>query len=389
MSLIVDDAVNQVYQELNLIGQQIDQSDVMLYLSRAVNYFSTAYQFPTSKKSFDTLFFNGVRQYGLPSDFGTLIEPQRPPSLRSPRFMNESSRELAHWPVGRKMAVEYDGATPFLDVVDNIDSMALLLHACEDTTGITVSGDGSGLSVDNMIYSEGQGSLRFTITPVTGQTVLTFVGMSAVDITDFLTKNWCFLDLISPSTNTTAFTSVKLRIGNDATHYHEMTATTRYRGNTILNGLGTIGFDLTARTDTGTVTDTNITWMQVILNHGVAGVSGVYRLDNVFTAQGIYFQVPYYSIYNILAGGTTPTNAITAIMDVIMLPAQCEGAIIYKTLELIASSPNVANQSFANYAARELKPKEDLLFSLYPVERSLVQSQYYKRTRFNKRVRRF
>lgn len=385
MSLLVGTAVDQINQELNIIGQQVDSSDIFLYLMRAVNYFSTSYAFPTAKKTFNALFFNGVREIGVPSDFGTLGEPQRFPALHSPRFLNQTGRELTHWPYGRKISVQYDNSTPFLDVVDNMDSDATLFSGCETTTGITISGDGSGLALDNMIYTEGLGSMKFTVTASSGQTILTFALDATYDITDMLTKNWVFLDLISPSTNTVAFSSIKLRLGNDSTHYHEMSATTRYRGNTILTGFGQIGFDLTSRTDTGTVTDTAIDYMQVVLNHGTTGVDGTYHLDNIFTAQGVYFQIPYYSIYNILGAGTTPQNTISLTTDVIMLPVQCDEAIIYKTLELIAGSPNIADQNFANFCARELKPKEDLLMSLYPSERILVQSQWYKRQNSRRR----
>jgi hypothetical protein len=180
---------------------------------------------------------------------------------------------------------------------------------------------------------------------------------------------------------------VKLRLGNDATHYHEFSATTRFRGNMILGGFSTIGFDLASRTDTGVVTDTNIVWVQVVINHGVTGVNGVYRLDNIFLSQGIYFSIPYYSINNVLDENGVPKSSVTALTDNILVPFQSKGAIIYKALELIASSPNIKDQSAANYFARELKPKEDLLKSLYPVQRLLVQSVWYKRSNF--RVRKY
>ena len=388
MSLEVSDAISRIQQELNQVGQQVDDSDIKMYLSDAVEYFSTTYAFPTAKRFFDTLFFARVRQIGVPEDFGTVIEPQRPPSLRSPRFMNQTSRELTHWPYGCKISVEYEGETPYLDVVYD-ELFAFDLSSCDDTTGVTISGDGSNLTLDNMIYTEGTGSLRFVVTPSTGQTVLTFTGLGPIDVTEFLTKNWNFLDLIAPSTNTVDFTSIVLRIGNDASNYYEMTATTRYRGDGIGEGYGQIGIDFTASTETGSVTDTNIIWMQVVLNHGTTGVGGVYHIDNIFSAQGAYFQIPYYSLYNILAGGTTRTNVIEETTDVIMLPRDCNGAVIYKTLELIASSPNVKDESFANYAARELTPKEALLRTLYPLERSLVQSQWYKKTNFRRSIRRY
>lgn len=380
MSLSVSSAEDRIYQELNLIGQQIDQSGVFLYLNDAVNYFSTTYALPTSKKSQGMLVFNGVRYYGLPTDFATIGELQRPPALWSPRFMNSTDRELSHWPYGRKTAVQWDGGTPFLDVQDNLDGSQTSLSNCDATTGVTISGDGSALALNNMIYTEGTGSLQFTVTDSSGQTVLTFTGLDQQDITDWLTRNWCFLDLILPSTNTVALSSMKLRIGNDASNYYEMSATTAYRGNTILNGLNQVGFDFTTAVQTGAVTKTSVTWMQVIINNGVSGTSGVYYIDNIFTAQGNYFLLPYYSKNNIAVSSTAAGSkeTITLSTDYILCPVECGDALIYKALELIAASPNVAKQDFANMCARELAPKEALLRTLYPVERPLVQSVYYK-----------
>jgi hypothetical protein len=379
--------IDQCQQELNLIGQQVDESDILMYLSDAIDYFGSTYSLPTAKRESDITIFPNVRQYPLPSDFGRIIEPKRPPSLHSPRFLHETPRELNDWPFGRKMAVEYDRGVPFLNVEDKLDAMASLLHGCEATDGVTLSGDGSALAVDNIIYTEGLGSLRFLVTPATGSTALTF-SIPSMDMTDFLAANWNFLDLISPSTNTAAIASIKLRLGSNASNYYEMTATTDMRGRTILPGIRQMGFDFGSRTQVGTPVVTAIAWMQVVIAHGMIGVSGTYRIDNIFTAQGTYFQVPYYSINNVLSAAGLYKARATLSDDTVMFPLGHEMAITYKVLELIASSPNVANQSFANYAARELKSKEDAIRSMFPVETAMRTSTWYKKGK-RSTIRRF
>lgn len=383
MALSVSTAFTQIQQELNLIGQQIDQPDVLLYLTRAVAYFSTTYVFPTAIRNVDKLLFTGVRKYGLPSDFGTLIEPQRYPAIRSPHFAHTTGRQLNHWPYGRQTSIEYaNGTTPYLNAIEDA-GLQFLLTNCEDTTIVVMTGDGSGISVDKQIYTEGLGSLRFTVTAVGGTTTFTFT-LPAFDNSDAMTKAYLFLDLIAPSTNTANLTNVIMRIGNSATAYHQVTATTRHAGDAIGTGYGQIGFDLTAKTDTGTIDDTNTTFLQIVLTHGVTGVNGVYHLDNIFISQGILYQIPYYTINNVVSAAGVGQSTVLAIGDSINLPVQTEEAIIYKALELIASSPNVANAAFANYAARELKKKEDLLSSLYPSQRSLVSSTWWKRSNFRR-----
>jgi len=298
MSLLVSTAVDEVSQELNLIGQQLDSSDIFLYLTRAINYFSSTYSFPTAKKSQDILFFPGVREYQLNSDVGTIIEPQRSPFFHSPRFQHETSRELSHWPYGNLTALEYDGATPYL--VANVDSGNLfLVESCDSTDDlVSVTGDASTATLDELIYTQGTGSLRFTVTASGGTTTITF-GVDAFDITDLLTKNYAFLDLGCPATNTANITSVALRMGNDSSNYYTMSATTRYRGQAIGPGFGLIGFDLTSATEVGSVTDTAIDYVAVIITTPLSGVNGVYHLDNIFLSQGTFFQLPYYSSKNI------------------------------------------------------------------------------------------
>lgn len=377
-NFLVEDAVDAVYRELNLIGQQIDSTDVNYYLTKAIKYFSTTYAFPTAKRSYDILLFNGVREYDLPTDFGTLIEPQRPPALHSPPFMNSTAREIAHWPYGKNTSIEYDYETPFLTATDDC-GFSTLLESCDDDDDATLSGDGSGLSVSNMIYTQGTGSLRFTITASGGTTTLTF-SIDAFDLTDWLTKAYTFCDLICPSTNTRDIASVVFRIGNDASNYYQMTATDPFRGDGIAAGINTIGFSLPDATTVGTVDDTDCDFLQIVITNGTtAGVNGVYYLDNIFLSQGVFYQIPYYSLNNIRQDDGSLTDTVDADSLEILLPNQTEEAVTYKTLELAAGSPNIANQSFANFAARELLKKESLLKSLYPHQRSLVRSKWYKK----------
>lgn len=393
MSLVVGDAVNKIFQKLNLIGQQVDQSDVFMYLEDTIEYFTTTYAFPNAKKFMNMTFFAGVRQYKITvDDFGTLGEPERPPALYSPTFQHSTERELSHWPYGNQIGLEYADEDPYIVAnLNHVDSATYqyLLESCDDTTNLTsISGDGSNAVSDKVLYTQGEGSIRFSVTASTGQISLIF-SLPSFDISDFLDKCFAFLDLSTPSTNTNNLTSVVLRIGNDASNYYYVTATEYFRGQALSGGqFTTVGFDLRNRQETGTVDDTAIDWIQVLINIPLTGVNGDYHIDNIFLSQGISFQVPYYSIYNILAEGTTPTDSITSLDDVILIPRSTQNAVVFKTLEYIAASPNVNNTGFANYCARELVSKEALLRSLYPVQRMNTQSVWYKRSNFRRGIRR-
>ena len=107
MSFLVSDAIQDMNQELNLIGQRMTDSDYILFLNRANKYFYTNYKMPTSQARTSLIAYAGVEEYGLESDFIGLIEPERPYAEWSPNFYHTTEKEFTHWPYGRTMAIKW------------------------------------------------------------------------------------------------------------------------------------------------------------------------------------------------------------------------------------------------------------------------------------------
>lgn len=380
MSLLVSTAIGQMQQELNVIsGQKMSDSDFLLFLDRANKYFYTNYKMPTSQREADLFAFSGVFEYALPSDFVGIIEPKRPYNLHSPKFSHTTEKEFLHWPYGRHTAIKWVRENAFLILKDTTGS-SLRIHNCDDTDDNgtwTVSGDGASLAQDTQIFTGGEGSLRFTITGSGGSTTLVNSTLTAVDITDYVSQGYIFLDLQCPLGNTTALTSVRLRLGSDASNYYQITATTRHRGDTILGGWGLIGFDMSQKSTTGTPTDTAIDHVQILITHGTSGIDGTYRVDNIFAAEAVYFQLPYYSKNNVKDSSNSYIESPTSTSDTILCPSDFNEAYIYKTLE-IAAAIRLKDTGLAAYFARELDPKEKYLKSKYPRQESRVQTTWYK-----------
>lgn len=377
MSFVVSQAISDCQQRSNTVGQRLADADFILFLNDALNYFSTNLKLPTSYRKWGLVAYPGVREYPLPADFISIISPQRPAGLHSPNFEHTTEKDMYHWPYGLQTAIGWDRETPYLNFNETNASQSLV-NGCNSTDNWSVAGDGSSLLLDNQIFSEGTGSLRFLVTAATGATTLTCSSMPAVDLTSFLVDGRAFLDLFAPDTNSAALTSIVLRLGTDASNYYEMTATTRQRGNALMGGRGLVGFDLYTKTTVGTPTDTNISWLQVVVNHGLAGVDGVYRLDNIFLSQGVYYEVPYYSKYNVKSAAGAYKQRVTVTDDTILCPDDLDEAIQFKMLE-IASAIRLKDTAKANYFARELKPKEVALRMKYPTAESLIQTSYYKK----------
>lgn len=366
-------------QEANLVGQRMSNSDYLLFIDRARKYFYTNYKIPTCQNVTDLVYYPGARENALPSDFIGIIEPERPQDLWSPDFTHETQRALVHWPYGNLTSIKWQRETPFL-MMNASEGSKLQLSNCDSlTSGGTwaVSGDGSSLAVDNSIYTEGLGSLRFTITPSGGTTTLTCTSLSRVDLTDIMNNGKLFLDLDCPSTNTVALTSVTLKVGTSSTAYYSMSTTTRFRGDSILTGWGQLAFDPQTKSTTGSPDVTDIEYVQIIISTGLTGVSGTYRVDNLFGSEGQYYQLPYYSKYNVKDVSGNYKERVTATDDTVLCPSDFDELFIYKTLEMVAAL-RLRDQNMSNYFRQELIPKEMYLKSKYPRMENRLKTTWYK-----------
>ena len=383
MSILISSAIDQCRQELNILSQRVSDSDFLLFFDRANKFFNTSMRLPTVERESNLLLFTGVKEYPLPSDYTGIIEPKRPYDLYSPDFANTTPNSFVHWPYGRQTAIKWIRETPFL-IANESSGSSQLINACDSLTDNgtwAISGDGSSLAVDSQIFTAGTGSLRFTVTASGGTTTLTCTSMSStVDLTDYLTQGWIFLDLDAPSTNTADLTSVRLRVGSSASAYYQMTSTTRFRGDTIGPGWGQMGFDLSGKTTTGSPTVTAINYIQILLTTGTTGIDGTYRVDNIFGALPTFYLLPYYSKNNIKAASGTYKESPTATDDTILCPSSVDEGLIYKTLE-IAAAIRLKDQSMANYFRGELEAKIKLLKRQFPTQESKVSSTYYKKWR--------
>jgi len=378
MSIAVSKIISNANTELQINGQRVSQVDMLVYINKAIKYFYKNYQMPMAEKMSDLLLFTGVDEYPVPSDFAGLIDPRRPFSLYSPRFEQTKSNDFYLHPENGRTAIKFIQDRQVL-LVNYQEGDWIRIHNCDSLTDDgtwSIAGDSAAVAVDDQYYSEGEGSLKFTIAASGGTTTLTNTGFSTLDLSSYLTSGYIFLDLYNP--NTVAMPSITLRIGSDASNYYEIASvSTRHRGDTILGGWGLVSFNMSSKTTTGTPDDDAIDYIAIILNNGVsATVDGTYRLDNIFLSEGVYFQLPYYSKY-LVKNGSTYKETVTATDDDLLVPFDIEEAIEYKTLEQ-AAVYSLKDQALASYFVRELTECENTLATHYPSLRSVPQMQWYK-----------
>lgn len=377
MSFVISDELSNINMELNIVGQAVSTADYLLYFTRANKYFNTNYKMPTTQRYQDLLLFNGVNEYPLESDCIGISMPERPYSEISPNFNHTSPKEFIHYLNGNLTAFKFNKESMFLNV-NYTAGVKALLHNCDTFDGNgtwSVSGDGSAIATDKQYVAEGEGSIRATVTGSTGQTVFTVSDMGAIDLTDYLVNSESFLDLYNP--NDLQVTSVQVRLGSDASNYYQMTATTRFRGDTIMKGFGLIGFDMSTKTTAGTPTDSAIDYMRIVINHSTSA-SGQFRLDNIFISQATYFRLPYYSKYNVKTSAGGYIEKPTDISDTILCPFEATEAYTYKVMEL-AAVEKLQDVNLANYAQSQLLGIEQELRRKFPRNEALTGTIRYKR----------
>lgn len=400
MSLLVSQAIQDANQNLRLVGQRLGDSDYLMYLHQANQYFNTTYKMPTAQSQMDLLLFPGVIEYGLPTDFLGMFQPERPYNFFSPTFIAQTETALMHYLYGNTVAMKWDHENPFLlinfdnsnvtltdDNNDDDDGSEInegaagtvLINGFESLTSngtITVGGDASSAYADGQIFTQGNGSLGFTITGATGISTISIVGQAAIDLTSYLKNGYIFLDLQSPSA--TALTNVQLQLISSTGNLYTMTATKRYRGNSITQGWGPIGFNFMTASVTGSPVITNIVNVLITITQPIT-TSGLFRLDNLFASNPVYYQLPYYSKYNVKDTNGNYIPRPLASTDTILCPPEGDQALLYKCLEIAALS-GLKDDELSEYYHDELQPKEALLRSKYPKQEMRVSTNYFKRS---------
>ena len=378
MSFLVADSIQDCQNELNVIDQRLTQDDWLLFHNRTNKYFMTSYKMPTTQRVQDYLIFNSVREYQLPTGFVGMMNLERPYELDQQNFYHGTQANFIRWTQENWSAIKFDKETEIL-MLNYLQGDKMVVQPLSDLTSngtFVVAGDGSALAIDKQYYTAGEGSMRMTVTGSTGQLTLTGTGITAFDLTDYITNGYTFLDVFNSST-TVPLTSIQIRIGSDASNYYQTAAvTTRYNGQTLQGSFGQVGFDFTQKTTTGSPTLTALTYIQIIINFPTT-FNGTLRVDNLFVANPIYFTLPYYSLYNVKTSANAYQEKVTATSDTLMCPVEFNEAFTYKICAMGALL-KLSDATMANYFENKASEKEADLRAKYPNQEKRTQTTYYK-----------
>lgn len=229
-------------------------------------------------------FFNlyaGVYDYPVDTRiFGTsIIDLQRQGTASGPldyvykQNIGDFNRNKSFTRNGYKVTFEYNNGTPVLRVTSRNVVQQIVLDTMSAITGWAAGGNASNLAVDTTVYYQQPAALSFSLAAAGSQGYIEKTLSTQIDLTDYQNAGVIFLAVDLPSA--TAITSLGVRIGNDSTHYYNISATTGFLGAFQAGQYMLIALDMANATTTGTVDITKIDYVRIYSNYDGTALTNV------------------------------------------------------------------------------------------------------------------
>lgn len=276
-----------------------------------------------------------------------------------------------------QMAVAEDSQMRRLLVSGIQDISNLAVHACNSYNGNgTWAADGVGITAVATVTSdlvEGTGAIGFT-TPsgtVTDGTI-TVSDMTAVDLSDYDDESIYLWIKIPFATGLTSFT---LKWGSDASNYFSRTVTKTHDDTAFHVGWNLLRFPWADATETGTVDDDAIDYLQLAVTKGSTntGTTG-WVVDRIIACKDSKHDVIYYSKFGWQTSAGVYIENATGDTDVLNADATELELIILKAAEFCSSFLDVDKDE------GKFKVKFDEKAELYglnnPSERKIIIDTY-------------
>ena len=188
-----------------------------------------------------------------------------------------------------QFTIQFNNGIKTIRIQDSSLPQGVVIDACESTTNWTANSTASTLSVDNVNYASGVGSLSFNVTTGSGSISETLA--SVLDLSAHLNQSSLFYYIYLPTGS--ALTSTEIRWGSSASTYYSRTATVTNEGNAFATGWNLIRADWLGATVVGspTVTAINYIYIGVTVTSNQTGI----KIDNIVSNMGLYRTIEYYS----------------------------------------------------------------------------------------------
>ncbi len=238
-------------------------------------------------------------------------------------------------------------------------------------------GSANNLTVDNVNFVSGNGSLKFDLANAGSSGFLEDNNMGAVNLSANVFQSVLFLYTFLPIG--ADFTSVELRWGSSSTDYYTQTATLTQQNTSFIDGWNLLQFPWETATTVGTPNPANITYTRVVWNYNGTQQIGV-RLDNIVSRLGSILNMEYYSKYlfrDAITGAFK--ERATSLTDFINLDTEAYNLLLYIVAAFAAQQQSGVNSSFDyNLYWQNYQTNLKKYTTMYKSQVSKPHTVYYK-----------
>lgn len=261
--------------------QTVDDPAKIRWIDVALNDDDTDYKLPFRRKQTSLRVFDGIVIYPAPSDYDELsyVDNDELSYSNRARFRYSSYNEFFEDKDNRNDLAEImDGEEVFIGCrYQTKNANNRMIDNAENATNYICSGDASNPVIDNVLFKEGNGSIRFTITQNTGSAIIenTFNSLSDLLYKQKYNFRYVYLDGIP--------TSISMRFGNGNGNYLYSTVTKQFSGQNFKeDAWNLVAFDLNIASTLGVIDPTQWKYQGLELT---GAPSGTYYVDTSYVRQ--------------------------------------------------------------------------------------------------------
>lgn len=246
-----------------------------------------------------------------------------------------------------------------------------------------VGGTGSDLTVDNVNFVQGAGSLKFNTT--VGAGYVENSTMSAVDLSSVENQSSLFTYVYAPTG--TNLTSVELRFGSSSSDYYYKTVTVNQNNTAFINGWNLCQFVWKDMSFTGNPDASAINYVRVTVN--TTGTNTGFRVNGINSILGSVLEYEYYSKFLFRDSDTGAfQETVTDDSNLINLDTESYNLLFNIVAYYAVQQQQGSDSTYdASYFLKEYTDGVTRYKSMYKSELQKPQTIYYVQP--NKSYRRF
>lgn len=331
-----------------LSGTNLDKvTNVNGAIERAARKLLQKADVPEAQARESITLYDGVFDYPVNANiFGGALVDLRPQGADrtilddvQKQSQRQFDREKGYYPSGYKVTFETVKGVPRLRVSSPKPMARVILDRMNVNDDWVAGGSVGTIHEDNIVYYEGPGSLRFTMTGSSTGTLTKTINQLNLSSYEDVGVAFLALRLIDAPTS---LTSVAVRIGSSDTAYDEVSATQGFLGAFVAGDWMLIALDLASATSTGTPDWSAIDYIQVRLAH-TATLTNV-RVGGLWIAQPCPHEVIYQTAAIFLANGSL-SRTITNDDDQIILSDPAYLLFEHETALVIAQQKGMTEKA--------------------------------------------